>query len=120
MERALAARLPGAVLVPEKLHAAMRYSVLGGGKRIRPALLFATALTLGLTEVEGAACASERVHAYSRVHDALPAMDNDDLRRGRPTCHKAFDEATAILVGDALLTLAFEITALYNPPESAV
>jgi len=113
MERALAARLPGAVLVPEKLHAAMRYSVLGGGKRIRPALLFATALTLGLTEdeVEAAACAIELVHAYSLVHDDLPAMDNDDLRRGRPTCHKAFDEATAILVGDALQPLAFEFLA---------
>ena len=89
----------------------MRYSVLGGGKRIRPALLFATARTLGLAEdeVEGAACAIELVHAYSLVHDDLPAMDNDDLRRGRPTCHKAFDEATAILVGDALQPLAFEL-----------
>jgi geranylgeranyl pyrophosphate synthase len=110
MERALAARLPDAGVVPERLHAAMRYSVLGGGKRIRPALLFATARTLGLGEdqVEAAACAIELVHAYSLVHDDLPAMDNDDLRRGRPTCHKAFDEATAILVGDALQALAFE------------
>ena len=113
MERGLAARLPGAGLVPERLHAAMRYSVLGGGKRIRPALVFATARTLGLAEdaVEGAACAIELVHAYSLVHDDLPAMDNDDLRRGRPTCHKAFDEATAILVGDALQPLAFELLA---------
>jgi geranylgeranyl pyrophosphate synthase len=113
MERALAARLPSAAVVPAQLHAAMRYSVLGGGKRIRPALLFATALTLGLNEddVEGAACAIELVHAYSLVHDDLPAMDNDDLRRGRPTCHKAFDEATAILVGDALQPLAFELLA---------
>ena len=113
MERALAARLPSAAVVPEPLHAAMRYSVLGGGKRIRPELLFASALTLGLTEdeVEGAACAIELVHAYSLVHDDLPAMDNDDLRRGRPTCHKAFDEATAILVGDALQPLAFELLA---------
>jgi geranylgeranyl pyrophosphate synthase len=113
MERALAARLPAAALVPTQLHAAMRYSVLGGGKRIRPALLFATALTLGLSEdeVEAAACAIELVHAYSLVHDDLPAMDNDDLRRGRPTCHKAFDEATAILVGDALQPLAFEFLA---------
>ena len=79
----------------------MRYSVLGGGKRIRPALLFATARTLGLAEdqVEAAACAIELVHVYSLVHDDLPAMDDDDLRRGRPTCHKAYDEATAILVG---------------------
>src|SRR6202162_891584 len=113
MERALAARLPGAVLVPEKLHAAMRYSVLGGGKRIRPALLFATALTLGLVEdeVEAAACAVELVHAYSLVHDDLPAMDDDDLRRGRPTCHKAYDEATAVLVGAALQPLAFQLLA---------
>jgi geranylgeranyl pyrophosphate synthase len=113
MERALAARLPSAALLPERLHAAMRYSVLSGGKRIRPALLFATARTLGLAEdeVEGAACAIELVHAYSLVHDDLPAMDDDDLRRGRPTCHKAFDEATAILVGDALQPLAFELLA---------
>jgi farnesyl diphosphate synthase len=91
----------------------MRYSVLGGGKRIRPALLFATAATLALSEeqVEAAACAIELVHAYSLVHDDLPAMDNDDLRRGRPSCHKAFDEATAILVGDALQPLAFELLA---------
>src|ERR1700676_833368 len=111
MEHALAARLPEPDLVPARLHEAMRYSVLGGGKRIRPALLFASALTLGLTEdeVEAAACAIELVHAYSLVHDDLPAMDDDDLRRGRPTCHKAFDEATAILVGDALQPLAFEL-----------
>ena len=91
----------------------MRYSVLGGGKRIRPALLFATALTLGLTEdeVEAAACAIELIHVYSLVHDDLPAMDDDDLRRGRPTCHKAYDEATAILVGDALQPLAFQLLA---------
>ena len=91
----------------------MRYSVLGGGKRIRPALLFATARTLGLSEdeVEAAACAIELVHVYSLVHDDLPAMDDDDLRRGRPTCHKAFDEATALLVGDALQPLAFQLLA---------
>jgi len=111
MEDALAARLPGADEVPTRLHEAMRYSVLGGGKRIRPALTFATARTLGLTEaqVEAAACAIELVHVYSLVHDDLPAMDDDDLRRGRPTCHKAYDEATAILVGDALQPLAFQI-----------
>jgi geranylgeranyl pyrophosphate synthase len=113
MERALATRLPQADMVPTRLHAAMRYSVLGGGKRIRPALLFATARTLGLSEdeVEAAACAIELVHVYSLVHDDLPAMDNDDLRRGRPTCHKAFDEATALLVGDALQPLAFQLLA---------
>ena len=91
----------------------MRYSVLGGGKRIRPALLFATARTLGLAEdqVEAAACAIELIHVYSLIHDDLPAMDDDDLRRGRPTCHKAFDEATAILAGDALQPLALQLLA---------
>jgi len=113
MEQALAARLPAANAVPLRLHEAMRYSVLGGGKRIRPALVFATARALGLDEdqVEAAACAIELIHVYSLVHDDLPAMDDDDLRRGRPTCHKAFDEATAILVGDALQPLAFELLA---------
>ena len=113
MESALAARLPEADVVPARLHEAMRYSVLGGGKRIRPALVFATARAVGLTEdeVEAAACAIELVHVYSLVHDDLPAMDNDDLRRGRPTCHKAFDEATALLVGDALQPLAFQLLA---------
>jgi geranylgeranyl pyrophosphate synthase len=113
MERALAARLPDSHRVPSRLHEAMRYSVLGGGKRIRPALLFATAHALGLAEdeVEAAACAIELVHVYSLVHDDLPAMDNDDMRRGRPTCHRAFDEATALLVGDALQPLAFQLLA---------
>jgi geranylgeranyl pyrophosphate synthase len=113
MEQALAARLPRAEEVPTRLHEAMRYSVLGGGKRIRPALVFATGRTLGLAEsqVEAAACAIELVHVYSLVHDDLPAMDDDDLRRGRPTCHKAFDEATAVLVGDALQPLAFQLLA---------
>jgi len=113
MEQALASRLPGADEVPTRLHAAMRYSVLGGGKRIRPALVFATGRTLGLADeqVEAAACAIELVHVYSLVHDDLPAMDNDDLRRGRPTCHKAYDEATAVLVGDALQPLAFQLLA---------
>jgi geranylgeranyl pyrophosphate synthase len=112
-ENALAARLPAASVIPSRLHEAMRYSVLGGGKRIRPALLFATARTLGISEdkVEAAACAIELIHVYSLVHDDLPAMDDDDLRRGRPTCHKAFDEATAVLVGDALQPLAFQLLA---------
>lgn len=110
MERALEARLPPPSSVPARLHEAIRYAVLGGGKRVRPALVFATAATLGLTddEVEAAACAVEIVHVYSLVHDDLPAMDDDDLRRGRPTCHKAYDEATALLVGDALQPLAFQ------------
>ena len=113
MERALAARLPDADAEPRRLHAAMRYSVLQGGKRVRPMLLFSTARALGLAEaqVEAAACALELIHAYSLVHDDLPAMDDDDLRRGRPTCHKAFDEATAVLVGDALQSLAFHVLA---------
>jgi geranylgeranyl pyrophosphate synthase len=111
-------------VVPTRLHEAMRYCVLGGGKRVRPALLFATACTLGLDEdeVEAAACAIELVHVYSLVHDDLPAMDDDDLRRGRPTCHKAFDEATAILVGDALQPLAFQLLARDRalPPAPAI
>ena len=124
MEGALASRLPGADRTPERLHAAMRYSVLGGGKRVRPILLFATARALGLAEddVEAAACALELVHVYSLVHDDLPSMDDDDLRRGRPTCHKAYDEATALLVGDALQSLAFELLARDEalPPDPAI
>jgi geranylgeranyl pyrophosphate synthase len=113
MESALSARLPDANAVPARLHGAMRYSVLGGGKRIRPALVFATGRAVGLTEddVEAVACAIELVHVYSLVHDDLPAMDDDDMRRGRPTCHKAYDEATALLVGDALQPLAFQLLA---------
>jgi farnesyl diphosphate synthase len=111
MESALASRLPGPEVVPSRLHEAMRYSVLGGGKRIRPALVFAAARAVGRSEeeVEGAACAVELIHVYSLVHDDLPAMDDDDLRRGRPTVHKAYDEATGVLVGDALQTLAFHV-----------
>jgi geranylgeranyl pyrophosphate synthase len=104
-------RLPPADHHPSRLHQALRYSVLGAGKRIRPALVYATAACLQTdpAQVDGAACAVEFIHAYSLVHDDLPAMDDDDLRRGRPTCHKAFDEATAILVGDSLQVLAFEV-----------
>ena len=89
----------------------MRYSVLGGGKRIRPILVYATGEALGLNPqtLDGPACAVELIHAYSLIHDDLPAMDNDDLRRGKPTCHRAFDEATAILAGDGLQALAFYI-----------
>jgi geranylgeranyl pyrophosphate synthase len=96
--------------LPARLHEAMRYSVLGGGKRVRPVLVYATAAALRIpqTQVDGAACAVELIHAYSLVHDDLPAMDDDDVRRGRPSCHRAFDEATAILAGDALQVLAFE------------
>jgi geranylgeranyl pyrophosphate synthase len=113
IERELEARLPLASAHPARLHEAMRYSVLGGGKRVRAALVYATAGALDIPEarVDGAACAVEFIHAYSLVHDDLPSMDDDDLRRGRPTCHKAFDEATAILVGDALQVLAFQTLA---------
>jgi geranylgeranyl diphosphate synthase type II len=113
IEHELSARLPAIEVQPSRLHEAIRYSVLGGGKRVRPALIYATGAALGVPEsmLDGAACAVELIHAYSLVHDDLPAMDNDDLRRGRPTCHKAFDEATAILVGDSLQVLAFELLA---------
>jgi geranylgeranyl pyrophosphate synthase len=92
---------------------AMRYSTLAGGKRVRPILVYATGEALGasLEVLDAAAAAVELIHVYSLVHDDLPAMDNDDLRRGRPTCHRAFDEATAILVGDALQARAFEVLA---------
>lgn len=110
IEAQLSLRLPSSDREPKRLHEAMRYSALGGGKRVRPALVYATADALALAEdtVDGVACAVELIHVYSLVHDDLPAMDNDDLRRGRPTCHKAFDEATAILAGDALQVLAFQ------------
>ncbi|HUQ08676.1 MAG TPA: farnesyl diphosphate synthase [Steroidobacteraceae bacterium] len=96
-----------------RLLEAMRYSTLGGGKRVRPVLVYATGEALGasLDQLDAAAAAVELIHVYSLVHDDLPAMDNDDLRRGRPTCHRAFDEATAILVGDALQARAFEVLA---------
>ena len=105
--------LPAPGKEPARLHEAMRYSVLGGGKRVRPALVYFTGEALGVpaARLDGPAAAVELIHAYSLVHDDLPAMDDDDLRRGRPTCHRAFDEATAILVGDALQVLAFEILA---------
>jgi farnesyl diphosphate synthase len=113
MEQALAERLPAADTEPTRLHAAMRYCVLNGGQRLRPLLLFGTARAVGLreTEVEAAACALEFAHAYSSVHDNLPAIDDDDVRRGRPSCHKAYDEGTAVLVGDALQSLAFQLLA---------
>ena len=101
-----------------RLLEAMRYSTLAGGKRVRPILVYATGEALGasLELLDAAAAAVELIHVYSLVHDDLPAMDNDDLRRGRPTCHRAFDEATAILVGDALQARAFEVLA--NGPAS--
>lgn len=110
--------LPPASVAPRKLHEAMRYPVFAGGKRLRPSLLLATVRSLGGDEDAALpiAAALELVHTYSLVHDDLPAMDDDDLRRGQPTCHVAYDEATAILVGDALLTLAFE--TLVTHPDS--
>ena len=113
VERALDARLPAENILPQGLHKAMRYSVLDGGKRTRPLLTYATGQALGLSEdlLDAQACAVEFIHVYSLIHDDLPAMDDDDLRRGKPTCHKAFDEATAILAGDALQALAFEVLA---------
>ena len=107
---------------PVQLTKAMRYSLLGGGKRLRPILAMMAAEACGADPAEAlpCGCAVEMVHTYSLIHDDLPAMDDDDLRRGRPTCHKAFDEATAILAGDALLTLAFETIVRYTrPPEAA-
>ncbi|PKL91457.1 MAG: polyprenyl synthetase [Candidatus Goldiibacteriota bacterium HGW-Goldbacteria-1] len=98
---------------PARIYKAMQYSIFAGGKRLRPVLCLMAAKACGLSYKDAlpAACALEMIHTYSLIHDDLPAMDNDDLRRGKPTCHKKFDEATAILAGDALLTKAFE-TAL--------
>jgi farnesyl diphosphate synthase len=112
-EAALERWLPAATMAPARLHAAMRYSTLGGGKRMRPLLCHAAgeALAADPQRVDVAACAVEMIHAYSLVHDDLPCMDDDVLRRGRPTCHVEYDEATALLVGDALQTLAFQILA---------
>jgi farnesyl diphosphate synthase len=101
--------LPAAEQPPTRLHQAMRYAVLGEGKRVRPTLAYASAQAL--ERVDAGAAAVELIHGYSLIHDDLPAMDDDDLRRGRPSCHKAFDEATAILAGDALQTLAFGVLA---------
>lgn len=111
IEQVLDRWLPPADQPPERLHQAMRYSVLSGGKRVRPLLTYATGEVLDIAagQLDAAAAAVETIHAYSLIHDDLPAMDDDDLRRGRPTCHKAFDVATAILAGDALQVLAFQI-----------
>jgi len=110
VDRALERWLPLESVAPENLHRAMRYSVFAGGKRVRPILCMEAARAIGgdLEGVENAACTLEMIHTYSLIHDDLPALDNDDLRRGRPTNHKVFGEAMAILAGDALLTLAFQ------------
>jgi geranylgeranyl diphosphate synthase type II len=120
VERGLDLHLPPAQTRPARLHTAMRYSLEAGGKRLRPVLVLAAAELFGRSDDDAvpAAVAIECVHTYSLIHDDLPCMDNDDLRRGRPTAHKAFDEATALLAGDALLTHAFALlaTAYANQP----
>ena len=117
IERALRQALPPARSRPHALHAAMRYSVLAGGKRLRPLLVIAASEACGgdAQAAMPAACAVEFVHTYSLIHDDLPCMDDDDFRRGRPTCHRQFGEAIALLAGDALLTLAFETLMLQEP-----
>ena len=117
---ALETILPAAETRPKRLHEAMRHGIFSGGKRLRPALCIAACEACGGTALQAldAACALELLHTYTLIHDDLPAMDDDTLRRGRPTCHIAFDEATAILAGDALLTLAFEVLAK-NPQSGA-
>ena len=113
MEAALARALPPAHIAPARLHGAMRYATLEGGKRVRPLLVFAAGevAAAAVERLEAAACSVELIHAYSLVHDDLPCMDDDVLRRGKPTVHVEFDEATALLVGDALQSLAFQLLA---------
>lgn len=119
VDAALDRLMPGENAQPPSIHRAMRYSVQAGGKRVRPILCLESAriFTADIAPVLPIACALEFIHTYSLIHDDLPALDNDDLRRGKPTCHKKFGEATAILAGDALLTLAFETLA--NAPVDA-
>ena len=113
VNEALEAALPAATETPRQLHEAMRYAVLSGGKRLRPLLVYATGECLQIEpeKLDPVAAAIELIHAFSLIHDDLPAMDNDDLRRGKPTVHRAFDEATAILAADALQPLAFQVLA---------
>jgi geranylgeranyl diphosphate synthase type II len=113
--------VPSETTPPERLHKAMRYSLLAGGKRLRPALVLSAGEAFGAEtdDLMPAACAIEMIHTYSLIHDDLPAMDNDDLRRGQPTCHKAFGEPIAILAGDALLTQAFRVLAADSPKRDA-
>jgi geranylgeranyl diphosphate synthase type II len=122
-DKALEALLPTADVVPASIHGAMRHSVFAGGKRLRPVLVIQAAATLAgevPKGIERLGAAIEMLHTYSLIHDDLPALDNDDLRRGKPTCHKAFGEATAILAGDALQTRAFEVLAGLDAPPAAV
>src|SRR5437667_11559132 len=117
IERALDRYLPKANTKPATLHRAMRYSLFAGGKRLRPILCLAAAEACrgNVSNVLPLACALECIHTYSLVHDDLPSMDNDDFRRGRPTCHKVFGDGIAVLAGDALLTIAFEIVSRAKP-----
>ncbi len=121
VENALSELLPASRIAPSRLHDAMRYSTLGGGKRVRAMLVFGAGELTG-AEVERmkiGACAVEIIHAYSLIHDDLPCMDDDVLRRGKPTCHVEFDEATALLAGDALQSLAFQLMSEYRLSDSA-
>ena len=124
VEKALAHHLPSSQTIPAQLHQAMRYACLNGGKRVRPLLTFAAGeiCAASAERLEVASCDLEMIHAYSLVHDDLPCMDNDVLRRGRPTCHVEYGEATALLVGDALQTRAFELLSGENfaPPETRI
>lgn len=115
-EQALDKALPAANIAPNKLHEAMRYATLGGGKRVRALLAHAAGEFCGAdaTKIDQSAIAVEMIHAYSLVHDDMPCMDDDDLRRGKPSCHKQFDDATALLVGDALQSLAFQVLSAPN------
>jgi geranylgeranyl diphosphate synthase type II len=123
-DRALEQLLPSVTTVPASIHGAMRHSVFAGGKRLRPLLAYQAAVTIAGARpkgIERLGAALEMLHTYSLIHDDLPALDNDDLRRGKPTCHKAFGEAIAILAGDALQTRAFEVLAgLDTPPAATV
>lgn len=121
IERVLDGALPPEILAPQRLHRAMRHATLDGGKRLRARLVYATGrlFELSMTQLDSAAAAVEMIHAYSLIHDDLPAMDDDALRRGKPTVHIAFDEATAILAGDALQALAYETLARAEWPDAA-
>ena len=122
IERALEKYLPPARAYPQEIHEAVRYAVLGGGKRYRPLVVLAACEAVGGLPQQALlpACAVEMIHAYSLVHDDLPALDNDDTRRGKPTCHKQFGEALAILAGDALLTQAFRLLSNVKPAQKSV
>ena len=126
LEQVLDRVLPSADLIPTTLHSAMRFSILGGGKRVRALLCYAAAevyiqdtSSTDISLTDNAACALELIHAYSLVHDDMPCMDDDDLRRGKPSCHKQYDDATALLVGDSLQSLAFSAISQTSPSQNA-